>query len=422
MIQDTSSQDILLSEQSSKSKWIKIIVVSSIILVFSTFTFPIISNWSSADRTVDSSRVRIASVQRGSFVRDLLLQGNIVAANSPKLYAPDIGTVTLMANPGDLVEEGTLVAKVNSPALSNRLLQEQAKLESLRVELERQKIATKQASIKSRQQIQLEKLILDAANREKRRAQKSLETQVISQLDFEKAIDDLRRSQLKYDFALEQADLEKENLAFESKTKGFEVNQYRLIVENTQRLVDSLDLKAPVSGIVGAWSVEQKSAVAINQALMTIVDLSAFQVEIEIPETYVDDIGLGMLVNVKYNGQEYPASIISISPEVTNNVVKGRVAFSNKPPPGIKQNQRVSSVVILEQKENVLYIPRGSFIQHHGGLKAYVVVDNRATLTDINLGTSSIDKIEVVTGLTKGQQVIISNTDFVGKAKILTLN
>ncbi len=422
MIQDTSSQDVMLSKPKGKPIWLKSAIAAFATVAITLSVYPSISSWSSSDRSVNLSRVRIATVERGDFVRDISLQGNIVAANSPKLYAPAVGTVTLMANPGELVNQGDTIAIVSSPELTNRLQQEQSKLGSLQIELERQKIANKQAKIKSRQNIQLEEVVLDAAKREKRRAEKSIKIQAVSQLDYEKAIDDLKSSQLKYEFAIEQAELEKENLVFEIKTREFELNQYRLIVENTERLVNALNITAPVSGIVGSWAVEQKSAVALNQPLLTIVDLSAFQVEIEIPESYADALGLGMLVKVNYNAKEYDASVVSISPEVTNNIIKGRVAFSSEPPPGIKQNQRVSSRVILEHKENVLYLPRGSFVQHHGGLKAFVVENNTATLTAINLGTRSIDKIEVISGLKQGQDVIISNTDFVNDAKILSLN
>ncbi len=421
MIQDTSSQDIILERQSNKAIWLKALIALGVLAAFSIFSYPAISNWSSTDQSVDRSRIRIASVERGSFVRDILLQGNIVAANSPKLYAPESGTVTLLAHPGDPVKEGDLLAIITSPELSNRLQQEHAKLKGLGIELERQKILSKQAQIKSRQESQLEKVVLDAANREMRRAKQSIDIQAISQLDYEKAIDDLKRSQLKYDFSLDQALLEKENLAFESKTQAFEFNQYRLQVENTQRLVSALKIKAPISGIVGAWSVEQKSAVALNQPLMVIVDLSAFQVEIDIPESYSDDLGLNMEVMVIYNARDYHAKIISISPEVNNNIVKGRIAFSKEPPPGIKQNQRVTSRVILERKENVLYVPRGSFIQHHGGLKAFKFEGDVAILTNIELGSSSIDTIEIVAGFKEGDEIIISNTDFVRDAKILSI-
>ena len=421
MIKDTSSQDVILTKPKSKRRWL-VAFCSLAVLAVSFLVYPSISNWSSSDRSVNLSRVRIADVARGEFIRDVSLQGNIIAANSPKLYAPAVGTVTLLTNPGGMVEKGDVVAIVSSPSLTNRLQQEQSKLESLQIELDRQKIASKQARIKSRQQIQLEKVVLDAAKREKRRAEQSVKIQAVSQIDYEKAIDDLKRSQLKYDFAIEQAELEQENLSFELKTKQSEFNQYQLLVGNTQRLVKELNILAPVEGIVGSWSVEQKAAVSLNQALLTIVDLSAFQVEVDIPESYADAIGISMPVKVNYNAKEYDASVVSISPEVTNNVIKGRVAFSAEPPPGIKQNQRVSSRVIIEQKQNVLYLPRGSFVQHHGGLKAFVVEEEIATLTDISLGARSIDKIEVVSGLKKGQSVIISNTDFVNDAKILKLN
>ncbi|MEP1743472.1 MAG: HlyD family efflux transporter periplasmic adaptor subunit [Kangiellaceae bacterium] len=421
MIKDTSSQDVILTQPKSKKIWV-ISAFSAVILALSFIVYPSISNWSSSDRSVSQSRIRVAEVERGMFIRDLSLQGNIVAANSPKLYAPAVGTVTLLANPGEQVNKGDTVAIVSSPSLTNRLQQEKSRLESLQIELERQKIATKQARIKSRQQIQLEKVVLDAAEREKRRAEQSVKIQALSQIDYEKAIDDLKRSQLKYDFAIEQAELEQENLSFELKTKESEYNQYKLLVGNTERLVNELNMLAPVSGIIGSWSVEQKSAVSLNQPILTVVDLSAFQVEVDIPESYADSVGIGMPVKVNYNAQEYDASLISISPEVTNNVIKGRVAFSAEPPPGIKQNQRVSSRVIIEQKDNVLYLPRGSFVQHHGGLKAFVIDGEIATLTNVTLGARSIDKIEVVSGLEKGQTVIISNTDFVGDAKILNLN
>lgn len=421
MIKNTSSQDVILTKDRSRNTWVIACTIIAL-CALSVLAYPSIANWSSSDQSVSLSRVRMAEVSRGEFIRDVLLQGNIVAGNSPKLYAPSAGTVTLHVNPGELVNKGDIIATVNSPSLTNQLQQELSTLDSLQIELERQKIATKQAQIKSRQQTQLEKVILDAANREKHRVEKSAKIQVISQLEFEKTIDDLKRSQLKYDFSIEQAELEKEILSFELKTKESEYNRYKLLVRNTERLVQELNITAPVAGIVGSWSVEQKSAVVANQALLTIVDLSTFQVEVDIPESYADTIGIAMPVTVTYNAKEYSASIVSISPEVIDNVIKGRIAFSSEPPPGIKQNQRVSSRVIIEKKSEVLYLPRGSFVQNHGGLKAFVVDGNIATLTDITLGSRSIDKIEVLSGLKQGQSVIISNTDFVEDAKILNLN
>lgn len=148
MIQNTSAQDVILEKSEKRPLWFKLVAASIVVIIIGWLMYPSLSAWSSSDRSVDSSRLRMAQVERGDFVRDISLQGNIVAANSPKLYAPAIGTVTLLVNPGATVEQGQTVARVSSPSLTNRLQQELSTLESLQIALERQKIATKQAQIK----------------------------------------------------------------------------------------------------------------------------------------------------------------------------------------------------------------------------------------------------------------------------------
>lgn len=422
MIRDTSSQDVVLSPNKVSKNRVLLTLSVVIIFLMLSISLKIFGDWSSFDQSVDRSRVRVAQVERGIFIQDVALQGNIIAANSPKLYSPADGNVNLLINPGSRIEQGDLIAQIDSPELTNRLQQEEFKLQSLKIELARKKIQSKQSQIKTRQQIQLEKVVLDAAERELRRAERSLEIQAISQIDYEKASDEHKSSQFKYNFALQQAELELENLSFEIQAAESELNQYLLLLENTKRLVNSLDMRAPVSGIIGAWAVEQRSAVVANQALITIVDLSAFQVEIEIPESVARRVKTGMSAFVNYGDQQYAATVASISPEVIQNIVKGRVAFAEEPPLGIKQNQGVSTRIILNQKDSVLYLPRGSFTQHHAGRQIFVVNNDLAVLQPITLGENSVDKIEVVDGLTEGQQVIISNTDFVQDSKKLILN
>ena len=147
MIQDTSSQDVLLQKPNSLKRWFKIEIIAALTILLTLVIFMASSNWFSSDLSVDQSRVRIATVEKGEFIRDISMQGNIIAANSPKLYASAVGTVSLFLNPGELVKKGDILAEVDSPQLTNRLQQERAKLESLRIEFERQKIATEQARI-----------------------------------------------------------------------------------------------------------------------------------------------------------------------------------------------------------------------------------------------------------------------------------
>ena len=63
--------------------------------------------YAGAGVSVDRSRLSIATVERGSFVRDIAADGQVVAAVSPTLYANASGTVTLKVHAGDTRDQGT---------------------------------------------------------------------------------------------------------------------------------------------------------------------------------------------------------------------------------------------------------------------------------------------------------------------------
>lgn len=94
-----------------------------------------------------------------------------MASVSPSLFAPAVGAITLLVEAGAVVTEGQSLALMDSPELQNQLQQEQATLDRLSVELDRQRIETKQKALDNRKNIDLTKVTLVAAERERRRAE-----------------------------------------------------------------------------------------------------------------------------------------------------------------------------------------------------------------------------------------------------------
>jgi len=181
-------------------------------------------------------------------------------------------------------------------------------------------------------------------------------------------------------------------------------------VGNLQRRVNELEIRSTVSGIVGSIVVDQKAVVSANQPLVTVVDLGAFEVEARIPESYADELGIGMAAEVQYNGVTYQAELTSLSPEVINSEVVGRIRFSAQSPPGLRQNQRVTARIVMDQLENVLTLQRGAFTDDGGGRIAFVIgEDGMARKREITLGVQSVNRVEVASGLEEGEEVIISS-------------
>ena len=260
-ISDTSAQDTTINNnKSSKTLWIATVCVISMLTLYWAVA-PAISSWQSSDTSISAKRIHLGKVIRGDLVRDLSVQGRVVAAVSPRLYSPAQGTINLLVDAGDSVTKGQVVASVDSPELTNELQQEESSLQKLKMELDRQRIQAKKQALENQKAVDLARVALVAADREKRRADKAFGTQSISQIDFEKAQDELENAKLVFQHAKQDADLSKESLAFEVQSKQLLVKRQALMVSDLARKVDKLDVRSPVSGIVGNLAAQQKNQV-----------------------------------------------------------------------------------------------------------------------------------------------------------------
>jgi HlyD family secretion protein len=266
-------------------------------------------------------------------VRDVSIQGRVVAAVSPTLYATETGTITLHAEAGEQVVAGQVLATVDSPDLASALQQAESALEQRKMELERQRIESKQQALEKRKEADLADVALVAASREKRRADDAHERGVIPVIDYEKAQDELRNAELAYEHAVADASLFEERLAFELRASEFDVDRQEMVVRDLRRQVGELSIKSPVDGIVGDLLVDQKAAVAVDMPVMAVVDLSRFEIDAQVPESYADDLVAGMQAEILVAGRAFPARLVAVSPEIVGNQVASRIRFDGEPYP-----------------------------------------------------------------------------------------
>ena len=385
-------------------------------------TIPIVQRWANASVSVPVDRVRIATVQRGDLVRDVSVQGRVVAAVSPTLYASASGTITLDVGAGERVLEGQVVASVVSPELTNTLQQAESTFQQRKMELERQRIESRQLALEKRKAADLAEVALVAAKREKRRADEANRLGVIPEIDFEKAGDDLRNAELAFKHAVADADLFDERLAFELRASEFDVGRQELLVTDLRRQVDDLSIKSPVNGIVGDLLVDQKAAVNRDTPVMAVVDLSRFEVDAQIPESYADDLVIGMTAEVQVGGERFAGQLAAVSPEIVNNQVASRIRFKDATPGNLRQNQRLTVRVLLAEYNDVTMVQRGQFLDSGGGRIAYLVTeDGVAQKRQIETGARSLGAVEIVAGLQPGDTIVISNLDAFRSAETVLL-
>jgi len=409
-MRSTAAQDTAVAEgrdtRRRRIRWYAIGAAGLIVLI--TLTWMALK-WESSAHTVSAERLRITSVKQAHFVRDVAAQGTVVAAVSPTLFAVAPGTVSYKVHAGETVSKGAVLATLDSPDLTNEYQREEATLDSLNAALARQEIEIRRQLLTSQQQADLAQVAIKAAERELKRAQWAWDQHAMSERDYRHAIDDVSTAKLNFEHARDTAKLQRDSVVLDLRTKRLERDRQSLVVAGLKHRVDELAVRSPVDGMVANLAQPEKSRVAENTPLLTVVDLKALEIEFQVAESYAGDIKPGMMTQIAIGGRTLEGTVTAISPEVRQSEVIGRVKFNSDEQRGLRQNERASVRILLDERDNVLQFERGALIDE-GTRAVYVVQGDHAVRTPVELGAASVSSIEVIRGLKPGDNVIISDT------------
>ncbi|MTV39465.1 efflux RND transporter periplasmic adaptor subunit [Duganella radicis] len=421
MIRDTSNQDAVITPPKGHGNRRRLLIAAGAVALVA-IGWSLVHTWRGSDHSVNASRLRIAEVGRGTLVRDAAVNGRVVAAVSPTLYAPSLATVTLKVHAGDTVKKGDVLAVLESPDLTDALKREQAAYAQIEADVARQRILARKQQLLAQRDADTAEIDQVSAQRTLERYDAVANEGAVAKIEYQRAKDAVNSAVIRAKHAKEASALENDNVALELESKIKQLDQQRSTLSNAQRRVDELTVRAPVDGFIGTLSVADRSVVPANTPLMTLVDLSRLEVELEVPETYVSDIGLGMNAEVNYGTGTTTAKLSALSPEVVKNQVLARVRFNGEQPAGLRQNQRVTARLLIDEKPNTLMVQRGPFVESEGGRYAYVVRDGIAIRTPVKLGATSVSAVEILGGLKQGDKIVVAGTETFENAERVSIN
>lgn len=413
MIRDTSAQDSLRSPLEARHRrrraWLLAVAGGGALLLALAW---LVSGWLGGSHSVDAARLRIASVTRGDLVRDLSAEARVIAANSPTLYAIAGGTVHLEVVAGDAVRAGQTLASIDSPELRSRLVQEESTLASLEGESRRAGVDASLARFEAQKLLDQALVEQTAAQRDLERMQRAFDLGAVPRNDLDRARDNMRKAEIGVAAARESHALQLQGTEIDADNKRLMAIRQKAVVDELQRQVDALTLRAPFDGQVGQVQVVQGANVAINAPILGVVDLSEFEVEVRVPESFARDLAIGIPAEVRGNAATWTASVAAVSPEVVNGEVTARLRFdAGAQPPGLRQNQRLSARILLDRREDVLRIERGPFLEQGGGRYAWVIEGGSAQRRPVRFGVAGLDAVEIISGLEAGDRVVVSGAD-----------
>jgi len=189
-----------------------------------------------------------------------------------------------------------------------------------------------------------------------------------------------------------------------------EVEQARAAVKLKQQQVDDLHVRAGFAGVLQLVPVDVGQQVAPGANLARVADPSRLKAELKIPETQAKDIQPGQTSSIDTRNGVVAGKVVRIDPSVQNGTVTVDVIMTGPLPKGARPDLSVDGTIELERLRDVLFVGRPAFGQEQSAVGLFKVQpDGTASRVQVKLGATSVNVVEIRSGLNVGDQVILSD-------------
>ncbi|MBI2813868.1 MAG: HlyD family efflux transporter periplasmic adaptor subunit [Opitutae bacterium] len=396
----------------AKEKRRKRIIYASVTVVVLIGITVALSRLKPAAPTVERNLVWIDTVKRGPMVRQVRGLGTLVPEEIRWIAARTQGRVDkIILRPGAVVEPGSLILELSNPdVVSNaanaesQLRAAEAQLTNLRVQLESQLLQAEAAAARAKSNYETTKLRADVQ-------QELFRDGLVSELDLKlaqaTAADGATSNtieQKRYAFAQESI---KPQLAVQEA----EVERLRSVARLRHEELDALKVRASMAGVLSALPVEVGAQVQPGTNIARVADPSKLKAEIRIAETQARDIAFGQIAQIDTRNGVVEGRVARIDPAVQNGTVLVDVTIVNELPRGARPDLSVDGTIELERLNDVVFVGRPAFGQEKSTVGIFRLTEgsNDAVRIQVQLGRSSVNTIEILSGLQPGDKVILSD-------------
>lgn len=196
------------------------------------------------------------------------------------------------------------------------------------------------------------------------------------------------------------------------------VNSAKAALENAQNALSNTRVVAPISGYIASKNANRGQMVAAGVEVYSIKATETIQANINVTESVIPYIKVGTkaTVSIKSAGIdeiEGTVSIVNPTKSAQTGMYSVSVEILNDDN-SIKDGMFVDVTLVLDEAEKALSIPAEAVLEDSdSSLYVYVVSGDTAIRKDIETGIVNDEYAQIVSGLSAGEQVVVSGRDYI---------
>ena len=407
-----SAMDIPRPDVAAKKRKRRIITISAVALGLILATVAL-SRLKPAVPSVDRSTVWIDTVKRGPMVRQVRGLGTLVPEDIRWIPANTEGRVEkIIIWPGTHVESDTVILELTSPELEQaahdaelQATAAEAELTTLRATLQRGLLDQEATTAKARSDYEQAKM-------ERETNDQLAKNGLIAELQY-------KTSKVKEAELANRNEIEQKRLSFahdsidpQLASKQAAVDQAKQLAKLKLDQVEALHVRAGMSGVLQQLPVQIGQRVKVADNMARVADPTRLKAQVKIAETQAKDIQKDQKAVIDTRNGVVDGHVIRVDPAVEQGTVTVDVGIDGELPKGARPDLSVDGTIELERLEDVVYVGRPAFGQENNTVGIFKLVSgsSEAVRTPVKLGKSSVNTIQILSGLQPGDQVILSDT------------
>jgi HlyD family secretion protein len=362
--------------------------------------------------SVDRSTVWTDTVKRGSMLREVRGLGTLVPETVWVLPAATEGRVEKRyLLPGTPVKASTVILDLDNPQLQQEALDAQYQLKGSQASYEQTKAQLQNDLMDKRTQAA-------SVSSQYRTAEMNKEAfERLGKLGL-KAELDVRTSEVQAEELAKQNDLAQQevqtfanSIDAQLAVQQANIDQKRALYQLKESQVEQLHVRAGVDGILQELDVDVGQQVAQGTALAKVSQPSQLKAALQIAETQAKDIQIGQKASVDTHNGIIPGHVMRIDPSVANGTRTVDVKLDGPLPPGAVPDLSVEGTVEIERLADVLYVGRPVHGDANSTVGLFKLTDggSEAVRVPVEIGSESVNTVEIRKGLDVGDTVILSD-------------
>jgi HlyD family secretion protein len=364
--------------------------------------------------SVERSAIWTDTVKRGPMIRQVRGIGTLVPREDRLRLIPaetDGTVVRIDILPGAKVEPDSLVMELTDPQLEQELVDAQLQLKAATVEY-------RNLGAKLQSDLMTERAGQATVDTDNQQAQKQAQTDkalyqlgVISGLTYDASQGKADEYLTRTDIERQRLDVNKNAIVTQLEVQQTKVEQAKTLLGLKQRQTDALRVRAGIRGVLVDLPHQVGEHVTPGTTLAKVVQPDQLKASLKIAETQARDIQIGQSAEVDTHNGVISGSVVRIDPAVQNGTVTVDVQLTGPLPQGARPDLSVDGTIDLDRLQNVLYIGRPAFGNESTTISLFKLDSNGSTATrvPVKVGRSSVNTIQVLSGLNEGDTVILSD-------------